>query len=405
MPSGAKKRKAAKKKKEKEANNSSSTLSHGDDDLKVLEEKESDGGDTSSPTSQDHHNHQHPFTDGEDEMVKREDTSYVRSNVTENEPVVGADSIGESTQDATTEESNVIQIDWEINPEDYSYGENVGVEKIESKNKSHGGSSSSSNSSSSSSDDESHFVEKNIVVVESGKSKEGTPSVVTDSAGFDDSVKIADLPEVTHVTDGVLVMDAYNLAVGEPKEEADDPVVAELLSVNLVKPADLPDVTQVTGGVSVTEAYSLVVEEASKSVVETMILVDSQDVSKEVVRVNDSATVENPTSFSECESGLKQNGKHESSGISPAVMDMRSEPKEDKMSPKAIEYSAVSSVAMSLGVQEDDDKLPQSSCVKDSAVTECSDSQTLVVLAPRPVQTTSWTSCCGLFELFTGSSR
>ncbi|GFY88639.1 hypothetical protein Acr_06g0005790 [Actinidia rufa] len=322
----------------------------GDDDLKVLEEKESDGGDTSSPTSQDHPNHQHPFTEGEEEMVKREDTSYVRSNVTENEPVVGADSIGESIQEATMEESNVIQIDWEINPEDYSYGENVGVEKIESKNKSHGGSTggSSSSSSSSSSDDESHVVEKNIVVVESGKSKEGTPSAVTDSAAFDDSVKTADLPEVTHVTDGVLVMDAYNLAVGEPKEEADDPVVAEPVSVNLVKPADLPDVTHVTGGVSVTEAYSLVVEEASKSVVETMILVDSQDVSKEVVRVNDSATLENPTSFSECESGLKENGKHESSGVSPAVMDMRSEPKEDKMSPKAIEYSAVSSVATEL---------------------------------------------------------
>ncbi|GFY88686.1 hypothetical protein Acr_06g0006260 [Actinidia rufa] len=378
----------------------------GDDDLKVLDEKESDEGDTSSPTSQDHHNHQHAFTEGEEEMVKSEDTSYVWSNFTEKEPVVGAESIGESTQKAALEESNVIQIDWDIKPEDYFDVENVGVEKNESVAKSHGGSSSSSSSSSnSSSDDESHVVEKNIVVIESGESKEGTPYSVTKTAAFNDSVKTADLPEATELTDGVLVVDACNLAVGGPEEEADDPVAAEPLSVNLVKPADLPEVTQVTDGVPIIEAYSLVVEEASKSVVETIPLVDSENVSKEVLHVNDSATVENPKSFSEYESGLKENAKHESSGVSPASMDMGSEPKEDKMSPKAIQYSAVSSVAVSSGAQEDDDKLPQSSSVEDSAVTECSDSQPSVVLAARPVQTTSWTSCCGLFELFTGSGR
>ncbi|XP_057494975.1 uncharacterized protein LOC130780045 isoform X2 [Actinidia eriantha] len=375
----------------------------GDDDMKVLDEKESDEGDSSSPTSQDHHNHQHAFTEGEEEMVKSEDTSYVWSNVTENELVVGAESIGESTQKAALEESNVIQIDWDIKPEDYFDGENVGVEKNESVTKSHGGSSSSS--SSSSSDDESHVVEKNIVVIESGETREGTPYSVTETAAFDDSVKTADLPEATELTVGVLVVDAYNLAVGVPEEEADDPVAAEPLSVNLVKPADLPEVTQVTDGVPIIEAYSLVVDEASKSVVETIPLVDSENVSKEVLHVNDGATVENPKSFSEYESGLKENGKHESSGVSPVSMDMGSEPKEDKMSPKVIEYSAVSSVAVSSGAQEDDDKLPQSSCVEDSAVTECSDNQPSVVLAPRPVQTTSWTSCCGLFELFTGSRR
>ncbi|KAG6387105.1 hypothetical protein SASPL_152288 [Salvia splendens] len=37
---------------------------------------------------------------------------------------------------------------------------------------------------------------------------------------------------------------------------------------------------------------------------------------------------------------------------------------------------------------------------KDSGVTE-----SLLVPPPRPVQTTSWKGCCGLFELFTGSDR
>ncbi|XP_019247639.1 PREDICTED: uncharacterized protein LOC109227086 [Nicotiana attenuata] len=33
------------------------------------------------------------------------------------------------------------------------------------------------------------------------------------------------------------------------------------------------------------------------------------------------------------------------------------------------------------------------------------DDQTPVALVPRPVQTTSWKSCCGLFEVFAGSNK
>ncbi|CAK9163652.1 unnamed protein product, partial [Ilex paraguariensis] len=43
--------------------------------------------------------------------------------------------------------------------------------------------------------------------------------------------------------------------------------------------------------------------------------------------------------------------------------------------------------------------------LKDPEVPECSDIQPLGDSALRPVQTTSWKSCCGLFELLTGSNK
>nr|GMD06742.1 enolase-phosphatase E1 [Ipomoea batatas] len=43
--------------------------------------------------------------------------------------------------------------------------------------------------------------------------------------------------------------------------------------------------------------------------------------------------------------------------------------------------------------------------IKDSEIPECSDSQPPVGSVLQPVQTTSFKGCCGLFELFSGSSR
>ncbi|KAL6991368.1 hypothetical protein U1Q18_009482 [Sarracenia purpurea var. burkii] len=376
MPSGSKKRKAAKKRKEKEANTNSTTRSH------VREEKESDGGDSSSPESQGH-----SFTEGEgeEEMEKREDASYVRSIVTENEPVAGANCNGESKQKVAIEESNFIQTDKEFKPKDSSDSENVRIEHIEPMN------------SGSSSDDESRVIEKNIVVIESGESKEDSEYSVAETAAFADPVKTTDLPEATQITNGVPVVDAYNLVAGEPKEEACDPVSANSLSVNLVKLNDLPEITQVTNGVPVIEAYTLaegksMEEEASSLVAETIPL-DSENVRKNAVHVKDSEPIEKENG-SVIELGSNENGKNEGSD----------------------DNSVVSSVAAGFAAQEDEYKLMPSSIVpsvdnsnsaeniKDSIVTECSDRQPLVASTPRPVQTTSWKSCCGLFEVFTGSN-
>lgn len=74
MPSGAKKRKAAKKKKEQQANHQQSSSPLGNDDPKSQDERESDGAEAGSPATQDHHNHQHSFQEGDGEFEKRDPT-------------------------------------------------------------------------------------------------------------------------------------------------------------------------------------------------------------------------------------------------------------------------------------------------------------------------------------------
>ncbi|KAI8019943.1 hypothetical protein LOK49_LG04G00534 [Camellia lanceoleosa] len=70
--------------------------------------------------------------------------------------------------------------------------------------------------------DESHFVEENIVVIEYRESKEDALSLVAKSDAFENVVKIAGMPKITPVIDSVLVMDACDLAVDEPKEQSLD---------------------------------------------------------------------------------------------------------------------------------------------------------------------------------------
>ncbi|KAG4958637.1 hypothetical protein JHK87_035270 [Glycine soja] len=43
--------------------------------------------------------------------------------------------------------------------------------------------------------------------------------------------------------------------------------------------------------------------------------------------------------------------------------------------------------------------------VKDSDTPECSDNQPLVASVPPVVRKTSWLSCCGLFDVLSGSNR
>lgn len=142
MPSGPKRRKAAKKKQVKESNNSNSSSTthshHG----------ESDGGELSSPASQDQHNHQVPFTEGE--VEKNESNLYQNESITI-----------ESTEKAGKEEEGNTEID-----------------KGSKLSKSH---NSSSSSISSSVDDESHVFEKKLVELES------TPVVESESVHFIES--------------------------------------------------------------------------------------------------------------------------------------------------------------------------------------------------------------------------
>lgn len=333
MPSGPKKRKNAKKKKGNGANSNSAIDSHGDDDLNMQDDKES--GEVSPHTSEDHHNHQNPSTEGEEEeeIEQREDNATVRSIVPESVPMLEIDSKEESTQKMVMDESNIIQIDWDLKPDDDSDNENAGIDYVEYVKESRGvGGSSNSSGSNKSSDEKSHYVEKNGAVKESGEPKVGDPKPTASD----------DFLELNQAGDGFSV-----------------------------KPVDLRGLPQVKDGALITEAYN--------SVVGTVSVDERKHVSEERINV-DELPVENDMSSNQFQSGLKENGQNEGSGISPVVMDMGSQLNEEKVDSTA-EHT------------------------KDSVMSECSDSQPLVASAPRPVQTTCWMSCCGLFEVFTGGSN
>ncbi|XP_059669291.1 uncharacterized protein LOC132314443 [Cornus florida] len=350
MPSGAKKRKAAKKKKENNPNISNiATHSQGDDGQKTHDEKESDGSERSSPMSQDHHDRQHSFSEGQEEDVeKRETTSSVRSFVTENKSTIGIDhNNGESRNN---EEGDV--------PKDNFESKNASIEYVESAREARDGRSSSS-----SSDDESRVYDKKIVVVESGKSK----------------------------------------------DEASNSIPESVTSVNSVKPVDsLPEVVpQVVDGVPLSKAYNTVVESAPIGVS------DKLSFSEEAVQVAESAPIENsvPTDVAD-ENGEKMSSiENKGSEVPSAVMGSQIK----EVSPST-EHAAASSDVKGFAPQENKDKLMSfnppgvdtssgAEHIKDTEVPECSESQPLVDSAPQVVQTTSLKSCCGLFEVFTGSAR
>ncbi|KAF7151285.1 hypothetical protein RHSIM_Rhsim02G0193600 [Rhododendron simsii] len=355
MPSGPKKRKNAKKKKGNGANSNSAIDSQGDDALNMQDDKES--GEVSPHTSGDHHNLQNPSTKGEEEeeIEQSEDNATVRSIVPESVPMLEIDSKEESTQKMVMDESNVIQIDWDMKPDDDSDNENAGIDYVESVKESRGVSGSSNSSGrNKSSDEKPHYVEKNGTVKESGEPKVDDPKPTVRD----------DFLELNQAGDGFPVIN--DLVVKEPKGDACGP-----RTVNSVKPVDLPGLPQVKDSVSNTEAYN--------SVAGTVPVDEREQVSEEGINVNE-LTAENAMSSNQFQSGLMENGQDEGSGISPVVMDMGSQLNEEKVDSTA-EHT------------------------KDSVMSECSDSQNLVASAPRSVRTTSWMSCCGLFEVFTGGSN
>ncbi|XP_057471314.1 uncharacterized protein LOC130760132 [Actinidia eriantha] len=454
-----KKRKVAKKKKKKQANNYYSVIhSHvEDDDLQVHDENESNGevenredsatvrsivceSETMVGINCNGRFPQNVVREGEEEeLEKSEDTATVQSSVSESELTVGINCNGGYTQkvagygeeegtekrehaatvlsilsesEATfginsngegitvvMDESNAKLIDIELKAEGNSDLKKVNIKYVQYVEESNGGLMTldgGSSSSSDSSDDEFRAVEKNEMVIDSGELKLDAPNLISGSIAFANSVELTGLPEVT---DGVPVMEAYSLVVSKPKEEAQDPVATNVPSVNLVKPADLPEVTQFTDGVPFIEANSLV---------------ESKNASKEMIPVNTSLVVENALRSNKFKLGLKENLKNEVSGVSPVAMDMGSQPYEDKVTTAEYKNAAVFSSVMGFGIQKDENKLlvsPEVPAVNNingadhievSVISECSDRQPLVASARRPVQTTSWMSCCGLFELFTG---
>ncbi|XP_016495081.2 uncharacterized protein LOC107814223 [Nicotiana tabacum] len=157
--------------------------------------------------------------------------------------------------------------------------------------------------------------------------------------------------------------------------------------------------------------------DARKSIVETASLsnLDKASLSEDAIQVaTGSSNTDNVTSHT-VEPAMKENlgfvdGK---ATVSEVLLEL--EKRIDEAREALHDGAVAASDAKASVVKEDEDKLELSynaptvdvtvhpDNVKDTPTRECYEHQP-VALAPRPVQTTSWKSCCGLFEVFAGSN-
>ncbi|KAH0696907.1 hypothetical protein KY290_014330 [Solanum tuberosum] len=424
MPSGAKKRKAAKKKKQVQAIEppSRSTGSFpGEEDLK-RDDKESDS-EGSSPASQDYQNHQNQFTEGEvEDGEKQLDDSHDRS-IEENE-FNGVKHEGKEVEIVGNEEGGLVQVERELKVECESESQKISVENSETMIESNRGglqrSSSSSSSSCSSSVEKYDVADKNDVVVDDAPTVElvkdieslsGTNNIVVDDAPVVELVK-----DIESLLDknSIVVDDAPAVELVKDNESLPDEQVADILvettsACDLDKAAISEDIVQVTTSASdadnvIASAVELVVKEKGE---ENLCVVDEKDTASDTVvenwKENLGAIVDKAT-------------------ISEVLMETVSEKRDETATAASCDVSAISSGntlentdAKASATLENEEKIEAphstpkidasvSADVKESPARECHDHQ-LTALPSRPVQTTSWKSCCGLFELFAGSNR
>ncbi|CAK7350303.1 unnamed protein product [Dovyalis caffra] len=351
MPSGAKKRKAAKKKREKEANNNSSINTNnpqGNDDPKSHDERESDGGEVGSPVLQDQHNHQHPFNEGNGESEKRGPSPSI-SFVHQNKPMEGVPADAERSLKVEPEDNNTVKIEREVDSEQNVESKVFIIEHIDSPKESHNEDDRSS--SSSSSNNEPQAFEK--------KSKEANDEEKK-AGSFSEEVKR--IPEND-----------------KPVKEANSNSVLETASaVSLINPV-----------VPISETEKFVVE---------------------------SGHVESPKVLEVVESGFEEDKllpvSNEFAEVSPAIVEPKKN--EDKLFPILDENVGASSNVISSSVHGNAGKTLASADSKTgnggeksqgTDAPESTENQPLPASAPRVAERTWWMSCCGLFDVFTGSNR
>ncbi|TMW83673.1 hypothetical protein EJD97_001001 [Solanum chilense] len=422
MPSGAKKRKAAKKKKQVQAVEppSRSTGSFpGEEDLK-RDDKESDS-EGSSPASQGYQNHQNQFTEGEvEDGEKQLDDTHDRS-IEENE-FNGVKHEGEEVEIVGNEEGGLVQVERELKVGCGSESQKISVENAEIMIESNpGGLQRSSSSSSSSSSVEKYDVaDKNDVVVDDALTVELVKDMET--LPGKNSIMVDDAPVVELVKDIESLLDKNSIVVDDapavglvkdneslPDEQVADILVGTISACDLDKAAISEDIVQVTASASdadnvIASAVESVVEEKGK---ENLCVVDEKDTASDTVvenwKENLGAIVDKAT-------------------ISEVLMETGSEKRDETATAVSCNASAISSGntlestdAKAFATLENEEKIEAphsapkidasvSADVKESPARECHDHQ-FTALPSRPVQTTSWKSCCGLFELFAGSNR
>lgn len=414
MPSGAKKRKAAKKKKQVQAIEppSRSTGSFlGEEDRKG-DDKESDS-EGSSPASQDYQNHQNQFTEGREveDGEKQLDDSHDRS-IDENKSNGGKHE-GQEVEIVGNEEGGLVQVERELKGEGESESQKISVENAEPMIESYKGGlrRSSSSSSSSSSVEKYDVADKNNIVVDDAPAVELVKDI--ESLTENNNNVVDDAPAVALVKDIESLLEKNSIVVDDtpavelvkdneslPDKQVADSLVGTASTSNLNKAEISEDKVQVTTSASFADnvtasAVEPVVKEKGE---ENLRVVDEKDTASDIVvenwEENLGAVVDKAT-------------------ISEVLMETGSEKRDEAASAISNGNSLENTDAKASAIPENEEKIeaPHSApkidagvCadnVKESPALECHDRQ----LPSQPVQTTSWKSCCGLFELFAGSNR
>lgn len=367
MPKGAKKRKAAKKKTQVQAIEPPSR-STGEEDLK-RDDKESDS-EGSSPASQDYQNRQNQFTEQElEDGEKQVDDSHDQS-IDKNKSN-GVKHEGKEVEIVGNEEGGLVQVERELKVEGESESQKINVENAEP-----------------------------VIEIESSPDKS---SIVVDDTPTVELMKdIESLPD----KNSIVVDDAAAVELVKDNESLSDKQVADSVGTStsdLEKAAISEDTVQVTTSASdVDNVTASAVEPMVKDKGEENLLVvaDKDTASDAVVenwKENLGAVVDKAT-ISEV---LTETGSEKRDEAASAISNGNSLENTDAKASATPENEEKVQTPVSAP------KIDASVCadnVKESPALECRDHQ-ITALPSRPVQTTSWKSCCGLFELFAGSNR
>ncbi|XP_038709298.1 uncharacterized protein LOC120004118 [Tripterygium wilfordii] len=361
MPKGSKKRKAAKRKKELEANNSSSGGDNpqGNDDVKSQDERGSDGSETGSPGSQDQDNHQHPFKDGNAEPDKR-DLSTTETIVGNNNSVEGITGDVEGNERVGSVNDNSVQM----------------VRELKSKS-----------------------TEINSINIEHSQYEIDTHdeydwSYRTSSSDFESRVSVR-----KHETPNI------------SGSEADSNVFGVKTTDSLCKEEQ------------VSEAPHLG-DATSSSVTAIAPVVDSGtpelSTSVEAINIIESASVKNSAVCDAIQSGSKNNDVNLLPTFIADILtelDVASKENKDNVLPSVDENFGKSSAVVGSAESGNGGKMLASADApttetsngaehtKDAQIPDSSEDRPLLESAPRMSQRTSLFSCCGLFDVITGSNR
>ncbi|XP_011005827.1 PREDICTED: transcription factor mef2A isoform X1 [Populus euphratica] len=415
MPSGAKKRKAAKKKREQEANNNNnssiSTDNHqGNDDPKSHDETETDGGEVGTSVSQDQHNHQHPFNEGNEEYEKG-GPSPSDSLANKNKPMEVVTGDAEGSLQVESEDSIAVNIE----------SKSVSIEHVDSSKESHDEddrSSSSSSFSNESQDFEKKSKEANDEEKEIGSFSEEVKQISENEK----LVKEADSNSVLETASADLVDPVVPISETEKFvieiAQVENPEVLEVVESCFEEDEDkLLPVSNETAEVS----PATVVPKKNEEVVESCFEKDEYKllpVSNEIGVVSPATVVPKKNEkvvescFAEDEDKLLP-VPNEIAEVSPAtVVPKKNEDKVFPISDENVGASAnvvgssaygnvgktlVSSASHSAETGNGEEK------TKYTDARQITENKPPLACGPRVAERTSWMSCCGIFDVLTGS--